>query len=133
MVDHMGITVEDFERSRAFYEKALAPLGMKMFKGGEVWGVFGTGAADDFFIWIGSIHPSYWHEADGHRPGGAPLHLSLRAPDSQAVDAFYAAALAAGGRDNGAPGTRGGLYKYYAAFVLDPDGNNIEAAIRLKG
>jgi len=132
MVDHMGITVEDFERSREFYEKALAPLGMKLFKGGEAWGVLGTGADDAFFIWIGSIHPSYWRESEGHRPGAAPLHLSLRAPNQEAVDAFYAAAMAAGGRDNGAPGPRGGLYKYYAAFVLDPDGNNIEAAVRLK-
>src|SRR5262245_1905700 len=124
MVDHMGITVEDFARSRFFYEQALAPLGMRLFKGGDFWAVFGTGQEDAFFIWVGSIHPSYWSEAAGHHPGGAPLHLALRAPSAEAVDAFYAAALAAGGRDNGAPGTRGGLYKYYAAFVLDPDGNN---------
>jgi catechol 2,3-dioxygenase-like lactoylglutathione lyase family enzyme len=133
MVDHMGFTVEDFERSRAFYEKALAPLGMKMFKGGDAWGVFGTGADGAFFLWVGSIHPSFWHEADGHHAGGAPIHFSLRAPNPQAVDAFHAAAIAAGGRDNGAPGTRSGLYKYYAAFVLDPDGNNVEATVRLKG
>lgn len=131
MVDHLGFVVEDFARSRAFYEKALAPLGMKMFKGGDVWGVFGTGADDAFFFWIGSVHPDYWHEAVGHRAGGAPFHLALRAPNQQAVDAFYAAAIAAGARDNGAPGARGGLYRYYAAFVIDPDGNNIEAAVRL--
>ena len=81
----MGFTVEDFERSRAFYENALAPLGMKVFKGGEAWAVLGTGADDAFFLWIGSIHPSYWHEAAGHRPGGAPFHVSLRAPNQQAV------------------------------------------------
>jgi len=130
----MGFTVEDFARSRAFYERALAPLGMTMFKGdGVSWGVFGTGAADAFFLWLGSIHPSYWSEAKGHRPGGAPMHVSFRAPSREAVDAFHAAALAAGGKDNGAPGPRGGLYQYYAAFVIDPDGNNVEAAVRTSG
>jgi catechol 2,3-dioxygenase-like lactoylglutathione lyase family enzyme len=129
MVDHMGFNVSDFARSRAFYESALAPLGMKAFHGAETWAVFGTGKDDDAFFWIGTNRPSYWREGD--RIGGSPIHVAFRAPSAAAVDAFHAAALAAGGRDNGAPGPRAGIKRYYAAFVLDPDGNNIEAAIRL--
>jgi catechol 2,3-dioxygenase-like lactoylglutathione lyase family enzyme len=130
MIDHMGFTVSDFGPSRLFYEKALAPLGMKLLKDGGTWAVFGTGAKDAFFLWVGAMEPSYWKRSEGHHAGGAPMHIALRAPDEAAVDAFHAAAIDAGGRDNGAPGPRSGLHTYYAAFVLDPDGNNVEAAVR---
>lgn len=129
MLDHMGFNVSDFARSRAFYESALAPLGMKHLHGGDAWAVFGTGRDDEPFLWIGTQQPSYWR--DGDRIGAAPIHVAFRAPSAAAVDAFHAAAIAAGGRDNGSPGPRSGFEKYYAAFVLDPDGNNIEAAIRV--
>jgi catechol 2,3-dioxygenase-like lactoylglutathione lyase family enzyme len=129
MLDHMGFNVVDFARSRAFYESALAPLNLKQLHSGESWAVFGTGQGDDPFLWIGTNRPSYW--VDGNRSGAAPLHVAFRAPSAAAVDAFHAAALAAGGRDNGRPGPRTGIKRYYAAFVLDPDGNNIEAAVRL--
>ena len=129
MLDHMGFNVSDFARSRAFYESVLAPLGMKRLHDEGTWAVFGTGEGDAPFLWIGTNQPSYWREGD--RIGASPIHVAFRAPDAAAVDAFHAAALAAGGRDNGPPGPRSGFKRYYAAFVLDPDGNNIEAAIRL--
>jgi catechol 2,3-dioxygenase-like lactoylglutathione lyase family enzyme len=121
----MGFNVSDFARSRAFYESALAPLGLRPLHGGETWAVFGAGEDDAPFFWIGTNRPSYWREGD--RIGASPLHVAFRAPSAAAVDAFHAA----GGRDNGGPGPRSGIKRYYAAFVLDPDGNNIEAAIRL--
>src|SRR5262249_16728362 len=129
MLDHMGFNVSDFARSRAFYEGALAPLGLRPLQSGDTWAVFGTGKDDDPFLWIGTNQPSYCR--DGNQLGAAPIHVAFRAPSAAAVDAFHAAALAAGGRDNGKPGPRSGLKTYYAAFVLDPDGNNIEAAIRI--
>ncbi|HEY1855025.1 MAG TPA: VOC family protein [Solirubrobacterales bacterium] len=121
MLDHVGIEVGDFDRSRAFYEAALAPLGIAVVMepmpeaagfGGEVGGVF---------------KPYFWVMARG-RPPVAGAHLAFAAADREQVDAFHAAALAAGGTDNGAPGPRP-LYHpgYYGAFVLDPDGNNVEA------
>jgi catechol 2,3-dioxygenase-like lactoylglutathione lyase family enzyme len=129
MLDHMGFNVSDFARSRAFYESVLAPLGVKTLRSTDTWAVFGTGKDGEPFLWIGTNRPTYWRE--GNRIGASPIHVAFRAPSASAVDAFHAAALAAGGRDNGRPGPRSGLNEYYAAFVLDPDGNNIEAAVRL--
>ncbi len=118
MFDHVALSVGDYEASRAFYEAALAPLGHGVVmqsdnEGGKVTG-FGDGQTD---FWLGD---------------GGPLtgrfHVAFRAPDRAAVDAFYAAAMAAGGLDNGPPGLRAHYHPhYYAAFVLDPDGNNVEA------
>lgn len=119
MIDHIGITVADYPASLAFYEKALAPLGittLMKFEGAE-GNTAGLGAGDPF-LWI----------SDGGQLGGGSLHIALRAPNRAAVDAFYAAALAAGGKDNGAPGLRPHYHaNYYGAFVHDPDGHNIEA------
>jgi catechol 2,3-dioxygenase-like lactoylglutathione lyase family enzyme len=129
MLDHMGFNVSDFARSRSFYDSVLAPLGMKPLHSGDTWAVFGTGKDDEPFLWIGTNRPSYWRE--GSQLGASPIHVAFRAPSASAVDAFHAAALGAGGRDNGRPGPRSGIKQYYAAFVLDPDGNNIEAAIRV--
>jgi catechol 2,3-dioxygenase-like lactoylglutathione lyase family enzyme len=117
VLDHVGIEVGDFDRSRAFYELALAPLGLEVViePTPQVAGFGSEGK------------PWFWLQARG-RPTVHGVHLAFQAVDHDAVDTFHAAGLAAGGTDNGAPGPRP-LYhaSYYAAFVLDPDGNNVEA------
>ncbi|MYZ48163.1 VOC family protein [Propylenella binzhouense] len=123
MIDHIGLGFSDFAAARRFYVEALAPLGIgvvmevtKAETGGSYEGA-GLGSAGKPFFWV--------------RGGGrtAPkVHIAFAAEDRASVDAFHAAALAAGGRDNGAPGLRPDYHpNYYAAFVLDPDGHNIEA------
>jgi catechol 2,3-dioxygenase-like lactoylglutathione lyase family enzyme len=118
VLDHVGIEVSDFARSRAFYEMALAPLGLAV-----VMEPIDTSAGFGGF----DRKPWFWINARG-RPAVQGAHLAFQAINHDAVDAFHAAALAAGGTDNGAPGPRP-LYHpgYYGAFVLDPDGNNVEA------
>lgn len=121
MLDHIGLAVSDIERSRAFYEAALKPLGYAVIAapltndiGGTVV-MFGIRGAPDFVI------------ADSERPGEGN-HVAFCASTRSEVDAFHAAALAAGGRDNGGPGLRDRYGpNYYAAFVYDPDGFNVEA------
>ena len=122
MIDHIGISVRDPAASRRFYDGALAPLGYALLReiplavtGGRA--VFGYGVAPKPDFWV----------AEGE-PQTPRVHVAFRASDRAAVDAFYRAALAAGGRDNGAPGPRPHYHEhYYGAFVLDPDGHNIEA------
>ncbi|RJL00125.1 VOC family protein [Paracoccus siganidrum] len=123
MIDHIGIAVADLARSRAFYDAALAPLGISVvmevseaMTGGQGAHLgYGRGGKPDF--WIGS----------GKAASGG-VHVAFAATDRAGVDAFHAAALAAGGQDNGAPGLRPEYHPgYYGAFILDPDGNNIEA------
>ena len=121
MLDHVGIEVGDFDRSKAFYEAALAPLGVSLVMS-PVPESAGFGSEVGGFL-----KPYFWIHARGRAPvSGA--HLAFTARDRDTVDAFHAAALVAGGSDNGAPGPRP-LYHptYYGAFVLDPDGNNVEA------
>jgi catechol 2,3-dioxygenase-like lactoylglutathione lyase family enzyme len=123
ILDHIEFTVADAERSRRFYEEALRPFGMTVIirvgpertrTGGTRYGLGRDG------------YPRIWFHDGGAR--GSPMHLALATIDRRVVDAFHAAALAAGGMDNGAPGIRERYHpNYYAAFVLDPDGNNIEA------
>lgn len=120
MIDHLGVTVAEMKRSLAFYDQALAPLGfarvMAFPEEGEPVQV-GYGRGRKPFFWVGA----------GPAASG-PLHLAFAAPDRNSVQAFHAAALKAGGVDNGAPGLRPDYHPtYYAAFVLDPDGNNVEA------
>jgi catechol 2,3-dioxygenase-like lactoylglutathione lyase family enzyme len=114
MIDHAGFQVSDYARSKQFYTAALAPLGyVLVMEFGEAAG-FGAGGKPDF--WISAGKPT------------APVHVAILSPDRATVAAFHRAALAAGGRDNGAPGLRPEYHAtYYGAFVLDPDGNNIEA------
>ena len=113
MIDHVTLRVSDYARSRAFYEAALAPLGYEVIMEFEQAVGMGAGGFPDF--WIGAGETS------------RAAHVAFRT-DRASVDAFHAAALAAGGRDNGAPGPRPHYHEnYYGAFVLDPDGNNIEA------
>ncbi len=117
MLDHVGFGVSDYERSKAFYTQALAPLGITLVLE-PVAGVGGFGAAQKPFFWI---------DTRGTAAQRA-VHVALAAEDRATVDAFHAAALAAGGTDNGAPGVRPIYHpSYYGAYVLDPDGNNIEA------
>ena len=123
MIDHVGYAVSNYERAKEFYAKALAPLGYKLIMevpaetnpSGFPAAGFGADGKPDF--WIG-----------GEGRLEHPLHVAIVAKDRAAVDAFHREALAAGARDNGAPGLRT-LYhpNYYAAFVLDADGHNIEA------
>jgi catechol 2,3-dioxygenase-like lactoylglutathione lyase family enzyme len=118
VIDHVTIGVSDLERSRAFYEAALAPLGLAEAHTydvlpGEV--EFGPTGMTDF-----AISTAY--------PVGSPVHVAFAVDSRAEVDAFHAAAVAAGGQDNGAPGIRPEYSDhYYGAFVLDPDGHNIEA------
>ncbi|HLI65194.1 MAG TPA: VOC family protein [Caulobacteraceae bacterium] len=124
MIDHITFGVSDFARSTAFYDRAFAPLGVKRlftvpkeFSGG----VDSTG--------YGDTRPWFWIAEQDATHG--KLHVALEAADRAAVDAFYAAAIAAGGTDNGPPGPRPHYHPdYYGAFVLDPDGHNIEAVCR---
>ncbi len=112
-VDHLTLDVADYEASRRFYRAALAPWCAREVKSGDET-AFGPEGSEDLCVRAGE-------------PSG-PIHLAFAAPDRETVDAFHAAALAAGGRDNGAPGPRPEYHRgYYAAYVLDPDGNNVEA------
>jgi catechol 2,3-dioxygenase-like lactoylglutathione lyase family enzyme len=121
MLDHTGFPVSDYAQSKAFYLQALAPLGyalileVQQYENDSPAAGFGANGKPD--LWIGG-------------EGGLqrPIHIAIAAQDRAAVDAFYRAAIAAGGKDNGAPGLRPHYHpNYYAAFVLDPDGHNIEA------
>ena len=121
MIDHIGFPVSDYVTSKLFYERALLPLGYSLIA--EV-GVNEMGAPAAGFG-IGG-NPDFWIGGEGGLT--KPVHVAFAARDRASVDAFYKAALAAGGRDNGAPGIRAHYHPdYYAAFVLDPDGHNIEA------
>jgi len=120
MIDHVSANVDDFESAKAFYVEALAPLGysLQMEFGGAAAG-FGAG---------GGV-PPFWISS---REGRGATHVAFAAPDRATVDAFYSAALAAGASDNGAPGLRPELHEnYYAAFVHDASGNNIEVVCHL--
>ena len=130
MLDHTGIVVSDLTRARRFYEAIGKPLGLAIKDMTKDFFLFGHGPGEVPYLWIGTLRPSYW--APGSSPSFNQMHVALIAPDKHAVDEFYTAGIAAGGRDNGAPGTRPNYGNYYAAFVLDPDGNNIEAVYRDK-
>lgn len=115
MLDHVTLPVGDVESSRRFYAAALAPLGLREIMGGPD------------FAGFGDVRPFFWIGASATVPTRG-THVAFASPSRALVDAFHAAALAAGGRDNGAPGLRPQYHPtYYGAFVLDPDGHNIEA------
>ena len=114
VLDHVGLAVSDLAAARAFYVAALEPLGFGVVM--EFPGVIALGLAGQPELWMHQGAPS------------APIHIAFHAADRARVDAFHAAALAAGGTDNGAPGLRPQYHPgYYGAYVLDPDGNNVEA------
>lgn len=122
MIDHTGVTVSDFEKSKTFYSHALAAIGYSLLAefpasvtGHSNVAGFGVPPKPDFWINNGT-------------PNNPPIHIAFRVATRALVEAFYKAAIAAGGRDNGAPGLRPHYHPdYYCAFVLDPDGHNIEA------
>jgi catechol 2,3-dioxygenase-like lactoylglutathione lyase family enzyme len=116
MYDHVGLTVSNLERSRVFYAAALAPLGITEL------------ARYESFIGFGREHPQFWI-GEGEAVQPAPrTHVAFAAVSRLEVDAFHRAAMESGGVDHGAPGLRQHYHpNYYGAFVLDPDGHNIEA------
>lgn len=122
MLDHTGVAVSDYEKSKAFYGRALGAIGYQLLMelptevtGGVHVAGFGEPPKPDFWI-------------TGGTPNKPPIHIAFRVTTRAAVRAFYEAAIAAGGRDNGPPGPRPHYHPcYYGAFVLDPDGHNIEA------
>jgi len=115
MIDHLGVQVPDFAAGLAFYTKALAPLGYEHIKTFEKFAGFGVGGKPEFWI-------------DGTKAPTDRIHVAFRAKGRAEVRAFYEAALAAGGKDNGPPGVRPHYHEhYYGAFVIAPDGHNIEA------
>ena len=128
MLDHTGIVVTDLKAARRFYDAIAEPLGLQTKEMAPEFFVLGKSQGEPIpYLWIGTLIPSYWVE--GSRPGINQMHVAFVADSKAMVKAFYDAALKAGGRDNGAPGPRRD-FGYYGAFVLDPDGNNIEAAYR---
>ena len=123
MIDHVGFAVADAERSRRFYEQALAPLGITLIMSVSPEQTEAGGTAHGF----GSDGKPYFWIGDNERVGEG-THVAFGAKTRADVDAFYKAALAAGGTDNGAPGVRPHYHpNYYGAFVRDPDGINVEA------
>lgn len=129
MFDHTGFVVSDLVTARRFYDAVAHALGLQTVDSGPEAFLLGKSAAEPIpYLWIGTLRPSYWVE--GSRAGLNQTHIAFAAPSKSVVDAFYHGALAAGGRDNGPPGPREGAGDYYGAFVLDPDGNNIEACAR---
>jgi catechol 2,3-dioxygenase-like lactoylglutathione lyase family enzyme len=128
VIDHVSLRVADYDRSKKFYEAALKPLGYTLAMETASGAGFRKGFIPDF--WIKQGEPRSAVRAGPPEPdacGGPSVHVAFASDDRRTVDAFYRAALAAGARDNGAPGLRPNYHpNYYGAFVLDPDGYNIE-------
>jgi catechol 2,3-dioxygenase-like lactoylglutathione lyase family enzyme len=124
ILDHVTLVVSDYARSKTFYQKALAPLGIvPIMDFGQACG-FGHGQKPDFWIGVG---PASFQKAEQLRVI-TPTHIAFAARNREEVDAFYKAAMEAGAKDFGAPGVRAHYHpNYYGAFVLDPDGHDIEA------
>ena len=115
IIDHIGLAVSDFEQSKTFYSRALAPLGIELLAEEYGWAGFGRNGK-----------PEFWFGRDEHPQN--PMHIAFVAATREQVDRFYAAAIEAGAEDNGRPGVREIYHpNYYGAFVIDPDGHNIEA------
>ncbi|MBV8805226.1 MAG: VOC family protein [Sinobacteraceae bacterium] len=115
MIDHIGLAVSDYEKSKQFFSRALAPLGIQLVMEIEGWAGFGKAGKPEF--WFGV-----------HTQAQQPMHLAFVAENREQVRAFYEAALGAGGTDNGPPGIREIYHpNYYGAFVIGPDGHNVEA------
>jgi len=115
LIDHIGLSVSDYDASKRFYSSVLATLGIELVMEVQGWAGFGKGDKAEF--WFG---PDAYSQA--------PMHIAFRAQTREQVDQFYQAAIAAGAKDNGEPGIREIYHPdYYGAFVIDPDGHNIEA------
>ena len=125
MLDHLGFVVTDFVASRSFYLAALGALGLEVVGEGESWAMFGADGRPE--LWIGAAEP-----AAAPAGGSGPVHLAFQVGQRWLVDEFHAAGLRTGGRDNGGPGLRPQYHAdYYAAFLFDPDGHNVEAVCHL--
>ena len=125
MIDHTGIAVADYPASKRFYDAVFAALG-----GGVMMTVPEEYTGGAKVVGYGRAKPDFWISSNGEP--GPGRHVAFTARSRAEVDAFHAAALAAGGRDNGAPGPRPHYHEnYYGAFAFDPDGNNIEAVCHL--
>ena len=117
MIDHVGVNVKDYAVSQSWYEQALEPLGYRVIIAFDEWSAAGFGQEQKPVFWIAQREPL-----------GTGTHVAFASPDRETVHRFYDAALEAGGSDNGGPGLREHYHStYYSAFVLDPDGNNVEA------
>ncbi|GEO84637.1 MULTISPECIES: VOC family protein [Alphaproteobacteria] len=123
MLDHVGLSVSDYANSKAFYDAVMPSIGAECVMAMTAEETGGTYEGSGYGL---AGKPSFWIGSGDHSKG--QVHIAFTAPSRAAVDAFYAAAIAAGARDNGGPGLRPHYHPdYYAAFVLDPDGHNIEA------
>jgi catechol 2,3-dioxygenase-like lactoylglutathione lyase family enzyme len=121
MIDHVGLNVRDHAASKRFYERSLVAIGYETLMSFENATGFGKDGKPDFWLF-------------DREPTGGQTHVALQVPDRRSVDFFHAAAVAAGGADNGAPGLRAQYHPtYYAAYVLDPDGNNVEVVCHTAG
>lgn len=134
MFDHLGVVCRDLAIAGAFYRAVLEPLGIRLTEDhtaadGTGWLVFSTGDAEAAFFVVAAGRPTFW--TDAHEAARSPVHFAFKAPSRAAVDAFHRAGLAAGAKNNGDPGTLRG--RYYCAFLIDPDGNNIEAGVYADG
>lgn len=132
LFDHLGVVVTNLSTAHKFYTACLSEIGVQLLQNNSIsdsegWLVYGTDEVSDFFI-VSAGRPSFWNPASS--PGTAPIHIAFVAPSESAVQNFYQAGLEHGGRDNGPPGTRPSTTQYYAAYLIDPDGNNVEAGFR---
>jgi len=130
MFDHVGVVFRNLGRSGDLYRGILRELGIELVEDhtqpdGTGWLVFSSGAPQSPFFVVASGRPSFWNEEC--RAAASPAHLAFRAPSREAVDAFHSAGVRLGAIDNGGPGVRRG--RYYCAFLLDFDGNNVEAGV----
>jgi len=130
MFDHFGLFVSDFEKTIALYEACFEPLGIKIYqKQPELGAVIFSGEDDFPFLWVGPApEKGEYHGTELRRDQKRPIHIALKAPSQEAVKEFHRLGIENGGRCNGAPEDCGG--GYFTAYLLDPDGNNIEAGIR---
>lgn len=133
MFDHVGIVARDLKASARLYAHILAPLGIRIVEKHRLapdsaWVVFSTGKPQSPFLVMGEGRPTFWPA--GARVAASPVHLSFAAPSRRAVDRFHSAGLANGAHDNGGPGVR--RTPFYCAFLIDFDGNNVEAGCYLE-
>jgi len=132
LIDHLGVVVSDLENASNFYTSCLEPIGVELLQNNSIsqfegWLVYGRRGASDFFV-VSAGKPSFWQV--NSQAGKSPIHVAFVAPSESAVKEFYRIGLENGGLDNGAPGKRPSTTPYFAAYLIDPDGNNIEAGIR---
>lgn len=130
LIDHIGITVANIDKSKAFYVQALEPLGIVLIAEDEGWLGFGANDEQKAEFWFGEASQN--SDQHGQHQTSTPMHIAFKAENRAQVDAFFHAAIAAGARCNGKPGLREIYHpNYYGAFVIDPDGHNIEAVCHL--